>query len=244
MITAPDPPPPAPESAASLALLATLQLADSAFPAGLYAFSHGLETAVQERGIRTAGDLEDFLIAWLGWQVGPGDAVIVGAAQRATAAHDLVTLLAIDARCAATKLAREAREASQKSGRRLLATATLLVSPPGTLHAYNAGVERGKAPGTHAAAFGAAGAAVGVPAGVAILAELHSATTTCLGAALRLLRIDHQQTQGILRRLAPRLVTIADAAEHADWQQLRPTSPLAEICQMRHEEAQVRLFMS
>lgn len=266
--TTPEPPWAAPLEGAGLALLATLQLADSAFPAGLYAFSHGLETAVQEGHVRTAADLEGFLCAWLGWQVGPGDSVIVAAAHRATASLDLQGLLAIDARCLATKLAREAREASQKAGRRLLATAVLLAetptrppaggtssegrlapfpaptSPAGVLQAYGESVAAGAAPGTHAAAFGAAGAALGLPAGAAILAELHSAATTCLGAALRLLRVDHQQTQGILRRLAPRLVAIAGAAEHADWQHLRPTAPAAEILQMRHEGAHVRLFMS
>ena len=60
---------------ASLGLLGALQLADSAFPAGLYAFSHGLETAVHEARVRTAADLERFLEDWLAWQVGPGDAV-------------------------------------------------------------------------------------------------------------------------------------------------------------------------
>jgi urease accessory protein UreF len=58
------------------------------------------------------------------------------------------------------------------------------------------------------------------------------------------MRVDHQQTQGILRRLAARLALIAGEAAAGDWRQLRPTAPFADVLQMRHEAAHVRLFMS
>jgi urease accessory protein len=233
-----------PEGAAALALLATLQLADSGFPAGLYAFSHGLETAVQEGRVRTAADLERLATDWLSWAVGPADAVAVGAAATAGAAGDLDTLVAVDLRLAATKLPREGRESSMKSGGRLLATAVSLAPPQGILPAYARAVRAGDAPGTHAAAFGAAAGALGVPPLTAILAELHAATSGLLGAALRLLRVDHQQTQTILRRLAPRLAAIAAGAAAADWRRLQPAAPYLDVLQMRHEGAHVRLFMS
>jgi urease accessory protein len=237
-------PPPAPEGGAALALLATLQLADSAFPAGLYTASHGLETAAQEGRVRTAADLERFAVDWLSWAIGPADAVGVGAAATAGAGGDLETLLAVDARLAATKLAREGREASLKSGGRLLATAVRLVPPRSVLADYARAVRAGAAPGTHAVAFGAAAGALGVPPPAAVLAELHAAASGLLGAALRLLRIDHQQTQTVLRRLAPRLAAIAAGAVATDWRRLQPAAPYLDVLQMRHEEAHVRLFMS
>ena len=51
------------------ALLRLLQLADSAFPAGAYAFSDGLETLVQRGEVRSADDLHAFLRGQLqqGW---------------------------------------------------------------------------------------------------------------------------------------------------------------------------------
>ena len=227
-----------------LGVLGTLQLADSAFPAGLYAFSHGLESAVHEGWVRTAADLEAFLADWLAWQVGPGDAVVAAAAHRAAAAGDAALLVEIDRAAGATKLAREGREASVKTGARLLATAVVIAPGHAALAALQRAAARRETPGTYAAAFGAAAAALGAPAAAAVLAELHGAATGLLGAALRLMRIDHQQTQAILRRQAPRLTAIAAAALAADWRELRPSAPYAEILQMRHETAHVRLFSS
>jgi len=232
--------------AGHLGFLAALQLADSAFPAGLYAFSHGLETAAQEGHVRSAQDLERFVEDWLTWQVGPGDATLLVAAHRACTRGATDVLLEIDAYCAATKLAREAREASVKTGGRLLATATTMVPAGSVVHRLHDAVRRGQTPGTYAIAFGATSAALGVGEATAVLADLHSAATGLLGAALRLLRIDHQQTQGILRRLAPLLAEIADTAVEraADWRSARPCGPFVEVLQMRHEAAHVRLFMS
>ena len=226
--------------------LAAFQLADSAFPAGLYAFSHGLETAAQEGHVRTAAGLERLVGDWLAWQVGPGDAVLVAAAHDAAAAGDTPALLEIDAWGAATKLAREAREASVKTGRRLLATAVTLAPRALTLHLLARAVTRGQSPGTYPAAFGATAEALGVGQLEAVLADLHGAATAMLGAALRLLRVDHQQTQAILRRLAPLLADIAAAAcaSASGWRAIQPCAPFAEVLQMRHEAAHVRLFMS
>ncbi|BDP44271.1 hypothetical protein DAETH_42400 (plasmid) [Deinococcus aetherius] len=49
--------------------LRLLQLADSAFPTGAYAFSDGLETLTQRGDVRTADDLRAFLCGQLvhGW---------------------------------------------------------------------------------------------------------------------------------------------------------------------------------
>ncbi|UTA52349.1 hypothetical protein MSS93_15250 [Deinococcus radiodurans] len=49
--------------------LRLLQLADSAFPTGAYAFSDGLETLTQRGEVRTADDLAAFLAGQLahGW---------------------------------------------------------------------------------------------------------------------------------------------------------------------------------
>lgn len=230
--------------AALLGQLGAFQLADSAFPAGMYSFSHGLETAVQAGQIRTAIELESFLADWLAWQVGPGDAVLLAAAHAAGTRGDLDTLLAIDSLGAATKLAREARECSTRTGSRLLTTAVLLAPDHPTLAAFHRAVQRRETPGTYAASFGVATAALGVPNESAVLAELHGAATSLLGAALRLMRVDHQQTQLILRRQAPRLAALAAAALTTDWRAIRPCAPLAEILQMRHEAAHVRLFSS
>ena len=51
----------------------------------MFAASHGLETAVQEGHVRDAAGLERFVAGWLGWCVGPGDAVAVAAAGRGRA---------------------------------------------------------------------------------------------------------------------------------------------------------------
>ena len=54
-------------------LLAILQLADSFFPAGMFAHSHGLEGMVNRGLVRSAEDVAEFLENQFSWSVMPSD---------------------------------------------------------------------------------------------------------------------------------------------------------------------------
>lgn len=109
--------------------LAALQLADSFFPTGMYAHSHGLEGLVARGQVRTAADVYQFLENQLTLAVLPSDGVALLNACRAADAGDLESLMAIDRLLYALKLPQELRNASTQLGQRLLAETAGLITP-------------------------------------------------------------------------------------------------------------------
>ncbi len=224
--------------------LGALQLADSFFPSGAYALSHGLETAVEDGRVGDAAGLEAWLRALIAGQIGPLDGVVVGAAWEASAVGAIDRLLSLDRWLEAGRLAQEGRAVSRRMGRRLLETARCLLADevPPLLDAYRAAVRAGETPGHHPVAFGVVGEAMGLGRASAIAVTLYSAATSVLGAGLRLLRVDHETSQAILFRLQPVLAATTRRCLDLSWQDSWSACPEAEICAMRHERASRHLF--
>ena len=110
--------------------LAALQLGDSLFPSGGFTLSHGLETLAERGLVRNAAELHEWLAMTLARQIAPSDGVAAAAAWDAR--DDPAASQEIDALLLATKLAREPREASVRTGRQLLAILTTLVGESDT----------------------------------------------------------------------------------------------------------------
>src|SRR4030095_13354368 len=99
-----------------------LQIVDSLFPVGAFAYSDGLETAVAHKHVEDA----ESLATWLDHYV---DAVFVSCdglaflkSLRASRRRDWVTLQSIDEELTALKPAREVRGSSSSIGKRILET--------------------------------------------------------------------------------------------------------------------------
>lgn len=224
------------------AFLSALQFSDSFFPTGLYTLSHGFEAFVQA-GLASKSDVEALLRDYLENVLGPADGVALSHAHCAVEAQDLARLLEIDRRLFAMKLVREVREASRRVGKRILTTAIALV--PGRLLAdYRAAVEAGAGPGNAAVALGAAAAILGIPRREALLIELYTFATSLLGAAMRLVRLDHEEAQVILGRVKPLMLRVAEENMDRSASEMRAFAPLIDIMAMGHERASVRLFIS
>jgi urease accessory protein len=231
------------DSPDALALLGALQLGDSFFPAGLYTLSHGLESFVQAGAVQSPEDLASLLEDYVVSVGGPSDAVAAAAAATAVTAGEMVTLIEIDRRLASMKLAHETAIASRRTGRRLLSLARELSENP-TLLEYAGGVKRGEAPGSYAVALGALCGAWGLSSRQAALVDLYSLVTGLLGAALRILSLDHVRSQAILHRLKARLVAEAHEAADTSYLDMWTFAPAVDFHQMLHERAELRLFAS
>lgn len=158
-----------------LPLLGGLQLADSAFPSGLYALSHGLESYV-EAGLLGADGLEELIADLLRFGIGPSDGVALAVAHRALLTDDADLAAEADQRLSAAKMTREPREASARAGKQLIGLASALFDHPFlTQHADR--VKRGELPGNHAVARGLAEAALGNSAERALAGELYAFDT-------------------------------------------------------------------
>lgn len=228
--------------ASGVEFLNALQLSDSFFPTGLYTLSHGFEAFVQARLVSKA-EVEVLLRDYLENVLGPADAVALSRAHRATQGRDLGRLMEIDRRLFAMKLVREARESSRRVGRRILTTVVKL-NPDGLLEDYRAAVDAGTCPGNSAVALGASAATLGIGRREAMLIELYTFTASILGAAIRLIRLDHEEAQFILARLKPLMVQVVQANMDKDLEGMRAFAPLIDIMGMAHERAPIRLFIS
>jgi urease accessory protein len=225
------------------AFLAALQLGDAFLPTGAYTLSQGLESMVQLGWVVSRADLEETLEVYLREQIGPADAVATANACRASACGDVATLVSIDQLVIALKLPRELREATGRTGRNLLQAATRMVSSP-SLAEYSTLVAAGGTPATYPVVLGLVGQVLGLSARQTALVCLYSATVGMLGAALRLMRIDHMTTQEILSNVRPIIADLASTAETRAWQEMRSTGLQLDFAAMTHEQAQVRLFSS
>ena len=231
------------------ALLSILQLSDSGFPSGRYTLSYGLETLVQSGHLSVPAE-GSRLLALLGdsirFAVAPSDGVALACTHRAVDPDgyaDLELLTEVDQRLTAVKLPREAREASTRTGRAVLATASAVIDRV-ALRDYAELVKQGRSPGNHAVVIGLLTARLGVPRLEAVVGELYAFSSGWVAAAVRLGVADHRTAQGLLHRVRPVIANAAANAVEQDINQISSCTPLLDVMSMRHEQAELRLFAS
>lgn len=222
--------------------LGSLQLADSFFPSGLYTLSHGLESFAQAGFLKPAG-LEALLADYLRHGVGPADGAALACAHRGAETGALEIAAEADLRLTAVKLSREARESSQRTGRQLLQTAGRVFGGE-LLQAYGERVRRGAVPANHAIALGLTMAVLGIARERAVAGELYAFAASVVGSAIRLALIDHRFAQAVLHRLKPVIAELARRHCESRVRDIASSAPMIDIMAMRHERAELRLFMS
>ena len=223
-----------------LAVLGLLQLADSAFPSGAYTLSHGLETLIAERIVRDGDDLLGYVRSCLRHRMARTDLPAVLAAARAA---DLATLVAIDGRLDATKLAAEERAGSTRVGRRLLVEGGRLVESPLAAD-YGAAAAEGRSPGHAAPAFGVIGRSLGADDRACALAFASAFTIGLVAAAVRLSVVGHRDAQRVIHASSLDIAAAVGIAAAMDWRDMASSAPQHDIALSRHEVADVRLFAS
>jgi urease accessory protein len=230
-------------------LLSLLQLSDSAFPSGRYTLSYGLESLVQGGHLTVPSDRVT-LLAVLGDSVrfgaAPSDGAALACAHRAAGADgavDLELVSQVDARLTAVKLPREAREASTRTGRAVLATATATMGEA-ALHDYAERVKQRHSAGNYAVVIGVLSALMGVPCLEAVVGELYAFASSWGAAAIRLGLIDHRGAQAMLHQARPVIASAAREVIDRDVRQISSCTPLLDVMAMRHEQAELRLFAS
>jgi len=243
------------------ALLALMQVSDSAFPSGAFVHSYGLEQLVREQRITDALALERFVTSVLEESLATADAPV---AYAAASARNLNDLIEIDRALFAMKAASELREACVATGRRFLDEASFLHDQEAHPHVavedayplpenrqttgYLASVRTGATPGCYPVAFGVVCRDLGVAPTDVPGVFLLGALTAILQSAMRLMRVSHRDVQAALHALRPQIASIADGIISLKTGASRPTlhafNPMQDIASMRHECAEARLFAS
>jgi urease accessory protein len=217
------------------ALLAALQLGDSAFPSGAYTQSHGLETLIAEGQVVSAADVEAVLAAHLEHRLAKADLPALLAGHRAAAAGDAVSLARIDDALTAVTLTREQRQASSRVGARLVAEAARLAPHP---------ILAACRPSNAAVGFALAGFVLGLDGPESASTYAYSFASALVSASLRLLRIGHGEAQAVLRRSHPLIERAVTEAGTLPWDRLCPFAPGLDLASARHERLPARLFAS
>jgi len=83
-----------------------------------------------------------------------------------------------------------------------------------------------------------------LPASQAFVVHQYGVATTILGAALRLMKVSHIETQTILYEILGQAAGAYDAAAAARLSDMAGFAPLTEILAAVHTRAHVRLFMN
>jgi urease accessory protein len=209
------------------ALLRLLSFASPAFPTGGFAYSHGLEAAVE------AGDVHDEpgLQAWLGDLLLHGsaraDAILLRYAYRAQG--DEAALASVTELAAAACLGRERQAETLDQGAAFAASARAWVE-----------VEAASYP----VVFGVTAARTAIAEDAACLGYLLAWTTNLVSAAVRLGALGQAGGLRVLAALHPVMRAVADETRAAGLDEIGGACFLADVASMRHETQYARLFRS
>ncbi|MBS7540299.1 urease accessory protein UreF [Ancylobacter lacus] len=211
-----------------------------AYPVGAFAYSHGLEWAVETGDIRDLASLE----GWVGdllEQGGPfTDAVFLAHAWRAVAARDNAALREVAELAAAFAPSRERQMETLNQGDAFLA-ATRVAWPAPDLDLI---AEAWEGRAAYPVAVGVSAAAHGVPLGVTLGAFLTAVAANLVSAAVRLVPLGQTDGNRALAALSRRVHAIAERAAARPLAAAGGAALRSDIAAMRHETQYTRLFRS
>jgi urease accessory protein len=223
----------------SLAFIHGLQLTDSFFPVGAFAYSDGLETAAAGGEVHDAASLCEWMNHFVEGVFIPGEGLALVKGMRALKAGESDVLARLDEELTALRPAAEIRAASTSLGKRLLSLYSSICGDeqfPGV-----AGLlPQGNAPLAYALVFFHRG----IAEHEAALAFGYNRLAGMVSAGLRLISIGHQQGQQLLSQTIERLPAAVDKIMEMVDEPVRSFNPRLDIQQMNHQYVYSRLFRS
>lgn len=210
-----------------------------AFPVGSFAYSHGLEWAVEAGDVVDAGSLREWLADLAAFGGPRMDAVLFAAAHRAAEAEDWRSLNEINelAVALASSVERRLETTAQGAAFRLAARAAWDCEAL-------ARVPRAGGAIAYPIAVGAAAAGHGMARQRAAQAFVVSLFANLVSAAVRLSVVGQTDGQRVLAGILPAIGATAREAAGATLDQLGACAFRSDIAAMRHETQYSRLFRS
>ena len=213
-----------------MSLIRLLAWLSPAFPTGGYAYSHGLEWAVDTNDIIDGDTLKVWLSEVLASGSGRNDAILLRHAHRA--ANDPTALAEITDLALATAASRERQAEALAQGNAFAAAAMAWVGAPLPANA------------PYSVAVGALTGANGINENHAAVAYLQAFATNLISAAVRLVPLGQNAGLRVLAALEPVILTTADDTKTATLDDLGGCAFRSDIAAMRHETQYTRLFRS
>lgn len=225
-----------------LHLARLLQFSDSTLPIGSFAFSNGLESAIQTGIVRDAASLKQF-VALVVRQAARMDGVALLHAHRAAMAGDYDAVLQADRALMCRRAGEEQQLMLTRMGRKL-AELALKISDFPVLERWLADIKAGATPGCFPIAQAIAFAHMGADESEAFVVHHYGIAAMVLGAAVRLMRIDHLETQRILFAAQDGVEADYRAVRDLALDEMAAFAPVFDVLVAHHVTTQVRLFMT
>lgn len=209
-------------------LLQLLAFMSPAFPVGGFAYSHGLERAIDDGVVASADGLREWIESLLVHGSGWNDAVLFAQAYDA----DEVVQTEIDELALALAASRErALETSDLGQSFAIAVATMLVSEATNFQTYPVAV-----------AAACQKACIDKYAG--LLAYLQAFSNNLIAVAVRLVPLGQSKGLEVMRDMMPVISQTAERAMRASLDDLGSSTLLSDVASMKHESQYSRVFRS
>ncbi|MFT4200513.1 urease accessory protein UreF [Gordonia sp. (in: high G+C Gram-positive bacteria)] len=220
-----------------------MQFSDTMLPVGSFSFSNGLETGVAEGLIVDEPSLREFVAASV-HQAAGCDGIAVLHAHRAATAQDPTGVAEADAAVWERKLNEEARTMVTRMGRKAAELGLRLVPGSAPIGDWLAQIKAGATPGTYPATQGLILAEVGGTEEEAFGVHQYGIAATVLGAALRLVRVDHLDAQKILYDVNASIGEDYERIRGLGLDDMSTFAPMLDIFASIHVGSHVRMFMN
>ncbi len=202
-----------------------------AFPTGAFAYSHGLEWAIESGDISDETTLRDWLADILTHGAGRSDAILLRHAKRAA---DVAALAELSELASALAPSRERRIETLAQGGAFARAALAWRSERLAALAGN------DLP--YPVAVGALAADHGIDEDATVAAYLQAITTNLISAVVRLVPLGQTAGLRVLVALEPTVAAVATETRTATLDDLGGACFRSEIAAMRHETQHTRLF--
>ena len=224
------------------ALLNGLRFLDSFFPSGGFAYSSGLEAAVQGGMVRSAEDFSRYVSDLLRNGMSRREAVVAGLGHDALTQGKLSLALDADHELETMKLGLESRMASRQMGRQVIRMAAEQFPASTVAQNFQARVDAGSTPGHLPIAMGLTLGTAGWDRESAIAGNIYPVAVGFVSAALKGLPFGQREGQRFLKQWTPLIGELSRSA-HPELQ-LSSWMPIQDIYSMRHSRLESRLFRS
>lgn len=210
------------------------------FPVGSFAFSSGIEWAVEAGDIHDAATLQGWIAAMLSDGAGLCDAIFLVHAHRTAAARDFAALASVAELAAAYVTSRERHLETTAQGKAFVDATKAAWNAPGLDEA----LANISGPIAYPVAAGLVSALHGLPVTPSLHAFLHAVISNWISAGVRLIPLGQTDGQHTLAALEGDANRCAERALVATLDDLGGATFRADIASMRHETQYTRLFRS
>lgn len=224
--------------------LGVLQLSDSFFPTGIFAGSNGLEYLFSKKKISGVSEITELIKIQITQQIGPTDCVAISKAYEFLNKKSMESVVELDNTVFATKLVKEIRESSVRSGIQLIKCVKEFCGENENLRNYSKYIMEKKCHGIFPVAFAISCNTLKIKKEKCMMMMMYSYVVGIVGAALRLGLIQHFEGQEIVHNIKPIIAQTIDEISNDSSSEMWQFAPQLDIVQMSHEKMDSKMFIT